>query len=307
MGIIKNVQNDREVVLHLRHTVGREDYNILVQPAPDVSRQHGTIFWEGNRWVYHDHSSNGTLIDDAYRHQEYVPLERGMLTYFGQHREHTWKVVSTDAPRPFLESVTDPSVVMLLSDDQMLMQTGDTTVLFFQDAEHQWQANQGERTVALETEQIYAFGETSWRFYLNTPLRPTESNRQLLEESEVLFQQVSEDGEWHVMIQARNIKLDLDVHVYHKILAILATRMQEDIEKGLPEEERGWMDNEEVMTALNPEYMDEMDPYYINTQIYRYRKETKALSYGPMFANLVERRRGRLRFNHPNIKFVSPS
>ncbi|HAA20747.1 MAG TPA: hypothetical protein DCP28_19015, partial [Cytophagales bacterium] len=93
----------------------------------------------------------------------------------------------------------------------------------------------------------------------------------------------------------------------HKILAILATRMQEDIEKGLPEEERGWMDNEEVMTALNPEYMDEMDPYYINTQIYRYRKETKALSYGPMFANLVERRRGRLRFNHPNIKFVSPS
>ena len=104
-------------------------------------------------------------------------------------------------------------------------------------------------------------------------------------------------------VRARNLFLDLEVHVYHRILAVLAEKMLEDQEQEAQPETCGWMSTQELLERLDPGYEEELDKYYINTQVYRFRKETRMHPFGRLIAGLLERDKDQLRFNHHRIHF----
>jgi len=60
---------------------------------------------------------------------------------------------------------------------------------------------------------------------------------------------------------------------------------------------------DDLYEALSKELLKEVDAYYINTLIHRLRKNLINLPpYGFLFANIVERKKGKLRFGLPNFE-----
>lgn len=62
------------------------------------------------------------------------------------------------------------------------------------------------------------------------------------------------------------------------------------------------MDVETLVNKLSKEELKEIDQYNLNTRIRRIRKGLLALQpYGNQFVNIIERKRGAVRFNHTKI------
>jgi len=301
MATLTHLLTKKEIILQKQHTVGRAPENMLVMDDLDISRQHGWFYWEGQEWYYKDSSQNGTVVSKQFLNDAELPVEIGCTFQFGQNAKDLWVLTQTHPPCSYFLCIENQGEYLELQHSRLYLERPFPSVFFFQDEGHRWIANFEDHTEILIHKSIYTFGGKSWQYHENYVQPPTRSNQVLLDESHVYFSRDEKSGEWHVTVQARNIYLDLEVHVYHRILAVLADQMMKDTEKGLPQEKCGWLSTQEVIDRLDPNFDQEIDKYYINTQVYRFRKETKQHPFGALLANLLERDKDRLRFNHTQV------
>ncbi|HAA12341.1 MAG TPA: hypothetical protein DCE41_11825 [Cytophagales bacterium] len=303
MGTLINGPKNEEIILYKRHTIGRAPYLSLVLSGPDISREHGTIFHDGQNWYYQDTSHNGTMVNQKFVNRTTVTLHQGDVIKFGQADTDVWQLAHDHPPTPFLQALEGTQSPIELSRNRLYLRKPYPSVFFFQDDDLRWVVKFEDHAETLKHKCLYTFGGQTWQYYENFTTPPTRSNRVLLDEAQVYFKRQSDTEDWHVTVEARNVFLDLEVHVYHRILAVLAEQMLADQDRGIAPEACGWMSTQELLNQLDPNFDEELDKYYINTQVYRFRKETKQHPFGILIANLLERDKDLLRFNHSKVHF----
>jgi DNA-binding response OmpR family regulator len=106
-------------------------------------------------------------------------------------------------------------------------------------------------------------------------------------------------------IRINDLVLNLGERVYNHLLLLLVREKKVDIEAGLNRKLSGWVHMESISNALSKELLKDVDNYYINIQIHRLRKHLMSLEpYGYLFTNIIEREKGKLRFNMDNFKII---
>ncbi|MEL6534627.1 MAG: FHA domain-containing protein [Bacteroidota bacterium] len=298
MATIVNTDSKEQRILFKHHTVGRERHNRLVLAENDVSRSHAAFYWDGQHWHLKDQSRNGTLVNGKYIKDHSVPLALEDTLQFGQYAGAQWKVTGLEPPTSFLQALDSPNLVIQLATELLYPDEENPIASFYQNPDRQWMADLGEAPQLLKHEETYTLAGKTWRFIENDPMQVTENNSQIRDEAEVLLSPVPKSDQWMLTIVIRNITLDLQIRAHHRILALLAEQLENQ-----PEDP--WMGIEDMVAVLDPDGFLEWDEYYINTQVHRFRKQVMNLApYGFLFSDLIDRKKGFMRINHPNVRLV---
>lgn len=280
--------NGNTVRLLAHHAVGRAPTNDLHLDDPLCSTHHATITWSGSSWVLRDlNSRNGTWIS-GHRLAEgrEAALEAGLTVAFGNPPE-AWVVSDIEAPTA---AAIDPQGRAHFAENGLLAipdeDRPDHTIYLSDDG--RWCVDGPDRSgwVCQANEKIWCDGQP-WRLV-------TPSGRATTQELEVrrpltgaaLTFLVSSDEE-QVAVNAifGGVATRLEPRAHSYLLLTLARHRIADRERGVPVADEGWMDREELASALRVQQSD------VSVQIYRARKQF-AVSGVEGASRLVERRAG---------------
>ena len=303
MAVLKHQLTGEVQFLTTQHTVGRNPSNLLIIDAIDVSRAHATIFWENQAWYVRDHSRNGTIVNHKYLNQSTLKLQVGDKIQFGNQEPATWELIDSGPPTSFLQSGTKDFFSLATNSITLYPDRDRPLASFYLSKNHRWALDNGNFTEELIHGESYSFDDKSWVFFENTPLDETLDYKSVLEEASLICKLSPDEESVQVKVVVNELELDLGEKVYNHLILLLARRKQQDAERGFAKEEQGWIFIEELLPRLSKELMREIDVYYLNIMIHRLRSHLKDLKpYGYLFSNIIERRRGKLRINHPKIQ-----
>lgn len=296
MAIIENKQNNTTVMLHCQHTVGRASNNTSCIDKKDISRKHAIIYWEKYCWKLTDFSSNGTKVNGKYLHHATKKLQDNDRVQFSNDEEQIWQIINLDPPNSFFKAINDKEPFIDLS--RGIVSTGlDENLSFFLSRKKQWIMDNGINETLLIHKNKYCINKVMYEFIENKILSETLLNTDITKDA--CFQLLISIDEESITskIKINDLELDLGNRVFNHLLLYLVRIKQHDVNFGINDKLCGWVSMEELHEALSKELLKEVDAYYINTLIHRLRKNLMNLPpYGFLFANIIERKKGKLRF-----------
>jgi hypothetical protein len=176
-------------------------------------------------------------------------------------------------------------------------------VSFYRSANLKWEMDDGLSTHELLHGHQYTFNDMKWVFIENEPIEDTYDHQQLFSKAKFHCYLSPDEESVEVKIIINELELSLGEKVYNYLLLLLARRRLEDKSKGFKSEEQGWAFVNQLLQELSRELLQDIDVYYFNVMIHRFRSHLKSIKpYGHLFANIIERQRGKVRLHHPNIK-----
>lgn len=286
MAVIRDPNGDLFPLL-AHHLIGRSRSMQTTVRQPDVSSQHLSVAWDGERWLARDLASrNGTRIDGvALKPGENCVLSAGSVIELG-----------TSAARLVLVDDGPPSVIVRSAagarwgDDSMLALPSDEDpqVVLMQDPLLGWlcTVEEGEpRPIA--SGQTIVVGGIGWTVELPDEVKPTVSLRSLRQSSQGgsslrLSLGVSADGEYvEPSLHLPQGVVSLPPRAHHAVLLELARRRLEDHEE--PEAEQGWVYRDELRREV------QMSNNQLYVSVYRLRKELSA--HGLSAEECIEQRK----------------
>ncbi|NML37303.1 FHA domain-containing protein [Chitinophaga sp. G-6-1-13] len=294
MASMINVVTKELIVLTPYYAFGRNASIVHTTiPQQDVSQSHATIFWNREGWFLRDHSRNGTLIDNELLCQSIRKLSKKHQIRFGNTESTCWNIIDLKPPAPYLKSVHSKEKVMPLP-------TG-TDARIFCSPHHGWVYEMNGHITHLSDGCSVFFQNEEWLFIANGYLEETIDHQHLVNNTVFLFTLSS--NEEHIRLQLRvsdDQLIDLGSRAHNYLLLVLARKRLADHIVGQSPEEQGWISLDELIRDISKEMQKDIDVYFINLQIFRLRKQLyEQLSFGQMFANVVERRMGEVRLGHP--------
>lgn len=302
MATIENKHTGEKLILHSQHTFGRDHNNISVIQESDVSRKHATIYWENNGWYIMDYSSNGTKINKAHIHHATKKLKKKDVIRFSNSKNAIWELTNSNGPCCYLKTVSLPLRFIEL-DKGTVVKGENQQGAIFRNNQNKWILDDGQTETILVNGQQHTINDEAYVFIDNECLNETQRNVDLTENA--YFQLILSNDEENVSAKIRmnELSLDLGTRSYNHLLLYLARAKKRDLDAGIKEPSSGWVEIEEIYEALSKELLHELDEYYINNLIFRLRKYLINLPpYGYLFANIIERSKGKLRFGFP--KFI---
>jgi len=305
MAVLQNVATNEVMLLNTQHTIGRSYSNLLCIREKDISKTHATIYWENSKWFVRDHSRNGTKVNDKMVHHANASLEKNSKIQFGTQVNTTWKLLNIDPPSSYLQSVQNKSDYIALASTPLYPNDEKPIVSFYLSKAMTWAADNEDTTEELVHGQQYSFGDQDWIFFENEPLEDTLDNVNIISQASLECNLSADEESVEVKFIINDLELNLGERVYNYLLLFLARRRVEDSQAGSNLEEQGWMFVEDLLKQLSKELLKEVDVYYFNIMIHRLRSHLKNLKpYGHLFSNIIERKRGKLRLNHPKIRIL---
>ena len=303
MAVVENKLNGEKFILHSQHTIGRDRNNICLLDENDVSRKHAIIYWENDCWQLTDFSSNGTKVNSTYVHHTTKKLEKKDLLQFSSTKGGIWKIVNLDPPNSFLKAINSNNESIDLKIELSLHNGNNSKLTFFQNKDQKWvMDDEVEETILIHKER-YLINGASYQFIENEILSETLLNTDITKNA--CFQLLISIDEESITskIKINDLELDLGNRVFNHLLLHLVRVKQQDLNSGLNDKLCGWVDMDDLYEALSKELLKEVDAYYVNTLIHRLRKNLMNLPpYGFLFANIVERKKGKLRFGLANFE-----
>ncbi|SEB47484.1 FHA domain-containing protein [Tenacibaculum sp. MAR_2009_124] len=303
MAIAQNMMNNRLYVIHTQHTVGRDPNNTSVINYNDASRKHAVIYWESNRWKLTDFSSNGTKVNSKLIHHETVTLKMNDLIQFSSSQKDNWKIINIDEPRSFLDPIEENNEIILLNKEGIIMESQTINSYVFQTNKNKWILDNETREIELINGKIYLINNIQYRFIDNESLSKTLLNADITKNA--CFKLFISIDEEHIIskIEINDLELDLGNRVFNHLLLYLVRKKQKDLNYGVNVDLCGWVNMDDLYISLGKELLKDVDAYYVNTLIYRLRKNLMKLQpYGFLFANIIERKKGKLRFGLPKFE-----
>lgn len=305
MGIIKNGSTGEIIVLKTTHQFGRSKQSHTQIMAKCISRNHAVIRWEESEWQIIDFSKNGTTVDNHYFHHSKKTLSVGSKIQFAEDKSITWEVIDDKSPSSYLVSTKIPNRIFELDSLDLLPNNTFPMVSFFKTASLKWCADIGSRTFELNNDQIYTFGNQEWHFIENEEVGCTMDFCNILNESYFLFTISNDEEDVDVKIIINDLYLNLGIKVYNHVLLALVRQKTIDRRSGIDLRNQGWISVCDMKNSLSKELLKDIDDYYLNIQIHRLRKNImKIKPYGYLFSDIIERKKGELRFNHPHFKII---
>ncbi len=300
MGLIKKNESGETVLLNSHHLFGRNKHstNTFI-PDSDVTRSHATIFWKCRDWYIRDHSRNGTLVNSKYVHNSTVKLSLGDKIQFAKNESTKWILKDISNPKSYLKSLTYKNKTLLLATGLSLPNDENPELSVYFDKDNKWIAELEGRTFSLEHGTIFHFNNEEWMFIENIGMDETLDHGHVINQAYFQFNLSADEERINVKIVTTDLKMDLGERVHNYLLLVLARKKLNDIQAGYVYSDQGWIDVEELMENMGREFRKEIDEYILNLQIHRIRKQLIELEpYGYLFSNIIERRRGKIRFAH---------
>lgn len=305
MAALQHISTSEVLLLSTQHTVGRSKANLICIPEKDISKTHATIFWDNSQWFLRDHSRNGTKVNGNMVHHTTVELNEGNQLQFGSNHGTTWTFVNANPPSSYLQAVNNPREVIELAFSSLYPNEEKPIISFYLSKTMQWEADNGETTEELEDGEQYKFDNKTWVFVENEPLEDTVDNFGVINRASLDCHLSPDEESVEVKLVINDLELTLGEHVYNYLILLLARKKRQDMKADFADEEQGWMFVEDLLHQLSKELVKEVDVYYFNIMIHRLRKHLKGLKpYGHLFSNIIERKRGKLRLNHSQIRIL---
>ncbi len=306
MATIINLFTQNTVYLHFQHTFGRGNDRIT-QISPrnsDVSTNHATIYWREKHWYLKDHSRNGTLVNRSFLHKNTVKLKPRDIIRFGNDPSTEWQIVDLAPPQSYLRPLHTQAGMILLDTYKALPNGESPEVTFFYTTEKQWKLEKSGETYVLEHQQIVDFDGQQWLFVKNEWIDDTVDYGIIKMQAYFQFTISTDQEKIAVKIITKDGAMDLGERSYNYLLLTLAQKRQKDAQVGLPLKDQGWVEVGYLLDELSKEELKEVTLYNFNVRVHRLKEHLfKLQPYGKQFVDILERRKGEIRFNHSNAQF----
>lgn len=306
MAVLNQIQNGDFVLLNSQHVFGRDKAVSHTYSAEnDISRSHATIFWKDGAWHLRDHSRNGTQVNEKYVHRDTVKLACGDTMQFGRNKLARWEMIDDAAPASYLQSVLNEDKIITLTSCPGFPNPDNQNMSFFYSHDHRWKLESAGEQIDLNHGTILRYNDDDWRFVENEVLDETVNYGSVAENAFFQFNLSADEERISVKIVVNELELDLGERVYHYLLLALARQRLAHDEMDYVFADQGWMSIDDLTRDMSKEFRKEIDAYYLNLQIYRLRKQLLEMEpLGYMFSNIIERRKGEIRFAYQNFKIV---
>jgi hypothetical protein len=297
VAILRNRVTQRKIYLRTHHVFGRGRSADTLLENLDASQLHASIRWTGQAWEARDHSRNGTLLDGKLlSNTKGLELSVGTTLSFGNEGGAVWLVEDLSPPRNLLWPLGHDEPYIPLGRSNLLPQGLGAELSIHHSEKGQWVCTTPEGSWLLEDGDEVRFAGKVWCFLLAAEVVSTmdcmAGKAQLKRSQPALFFKVSQDEE-HAWLELHDagFHLNLGERSHHYALLILARLRLADAQRQLAPHAQGWVELDRLAKMLG------LDPGHLNIQIFRMRKQLAlAMPPGAQVPDLIERRRGSLRF-----------
>ncbi len=302
MAVIENKRSRDKVILHCQHAIGRDKNNTSVLTFKDVSRKHAIIYWERGFWFLTDYSSNGTKVNAAFIHRSTIKLKLYDTIQFSISNGGIWQIIDLAPPASFLKAKIANALIDLNKNVSIPI-AGGHQCMFFKNKHQKWVMDDGINETTLIHKQNYVINTVLYEFIENESLSDTLLNSDITKNACFQIFVSADEESITSKIKINDLELNLGNRVYNHILLFLVEVKIRDLNLGIEDSLCGWVDMETLYSYLNKELLKTVDAYYINTLIHRLRKNLMDLKpYGFLFTNIIERKKGKLRFGLTKFK-----
>jgi hypothetical protein len=296
MAVLENVNTGKSTILFCHHTVGRDQSNRCIIEKQNISRSHAIIHWENGMWYLTDVSSNGTFVNENHIRHERVKLNKNDLISFSGDNTNSCKLINVEQPRSFLRAHNCLEDNIELPDGIVFWEDQSVKTIY-RDANQNFLYDDGEIIRYVKTGESFVINQIEYEFIENEYLEDTKRYLYLIQNLYLELVLSCDEEDVHAKIHLNDLIFDLGCRTYNQLLLQLVKIKQRDKIEGLTDEQRGWIKCKDLGEILSKEVLKEVDDYYINNLIYRLRKHVLELHpYGNIFANIIERKNGKLRF-----------
>lgn len=303
VGALLGLDTGREELLPARCLVGRSRACDLILAARDVSSQHAVVQWTGAVWELQDLGSrNGTTVGEhRLAFGERVPLRRGHQIRFGR-QSGAFEFVDDAPPRPMAVHLDSGRIRVAAAGLLALPDDDPPELLLYPDGPERWIGERhGELSEVGDRAVVLVRGEM-WRVHLPTGGSGTwEEHPSDVTVADLLLRFSHSSNEEYVELVAfvGERRLDLQARAHHYPLLLLARARVADQQRGVPEAEQGWMQQDRLLAMLK------IEPGHLNISIHRSRSQLGQAGVADA-AKLVERRKGtkQLRLGACRIEIV---
>ncbi|MDC1162129.1 FHA domain-containing protein [Tenacibaculum sp.] len=303
MAIVENTIKNKRFILYSHHTIGRDRNNISLIDDSDVSRKHAIIYWENSCWQLTDSSSNGTKINSCVINRDTKKLKVNDLVQFSNSLNNVWKVINLAEPSSFFKAIDNNIEAITLDNEGLFIEENGNKLTIFKNIEQKWILDNEEEEIRLINGKNYLINGLYYEFIENEYLSKTVLNIDITKNACFKLRISGDEESITSKIKINELEIDLGNRVFNHLLLCLVRKKQHDLNFGLNNELCGWIDMDDINNILSKELLKEIDSYYINTLIYRLRKNLMNLPpYGFLFANIIERKKGKLRFGLPKFE-----
>ena len=300
MAILRHVASGNQIYLNTRHVFGRNGQASNTHIAEmDVSQSHATIYWQGDNWYLQDHSRNGTLLRGQHTHRTTERIASGDLIQFGKSDATRWEVVDVKAPTSYLH-LSRTNRILELRDAHFLPNEEEPEVSILLSTSNSWVYERNGETFPLRNGDSLQVGVEEWVFVENSPLDVTIDYVQGALRAYFSIDLSLDEEQVGVKIVQPDRELDLGYRSHHYLLLALTRFRWTDHTEGLDPDHQGWISVEQLCQDIGKEMLKEIDEHYLNLLIFRLRKQLREVKPdGNQFVNVIERRKGEIRFSHP--------
>lgn len=299
MAILRNHATQRKIPLKPLHLFGREHGADTLLASPYASQMHASIRWTGSSWKLHDHSRNGTWLNEERLPPGVFPtLQVADILRFGHRHDTAWIIEDLRAPGHLLWPLGHDSTPVELGCSNLLPPGSPAEMSILQTKRGQWLCKTALGSRVLREGDEVRLSGLPWVFVGVAEIAATADDAASPAAGgrtrPSLHFHVSLDEE-HVRLQLHDqgtgSTLDLGEHTHHYALLTLARLRLEDAQRHQDSQAHGWVHGERLARMLGLEIT------HLNVQIFRLRKQfAQALPPDMAVPALVERRRGALRF-----------
>lgn len=296
MAVLENVNTGKRIILFCHHTIGRDQSNHCIIEKRNISRSHAIIHWENGMWYLTDVSSNGTFVNENHICHERVGLNINDLISFSGENTDSCKLLNADQPRSFLRAL-DCIENNIELPDGIVFWEDQMVKTIYRDANQNFLYDDGEIVRYVIAGEFFVINKIEYEFIENEYLEDTKRYLDLIPNLYLELVLSCDEEDVYAKIHLNDLIFDLGCRTYNQLLLQLVRIRERDKVEGLTNNQRGWIKCKNLGDILSKEVLKEVDDYYINNLIYRLRKHVLELHpYGNIFANIIERKNGKLRF-----------
>lgn len=305
MASLSNLHSQQICHLLPHHTFGRREDKVDTHlDAPQISKIHASIEWDGQHWQLKDLSRNGVWVDgEKADPSQTIALKVGQTIQFVS-KELRFEVRDLNPPSSCLVPSSSRNSVIPL-DKLHLLPNDDSPLAALQlcPESHDWLLDvfsQEQEPASVSHGEKITLADDSWVLNLadrfDSPTLIIDADYSL-NKFDFCFHTTLDEENTSLELNNGKQRADLGERSHHYVLLHLARKRALDLRKGLSDFDQGWIDNELLCREIG------MDLAHINIQLYRLRKQLMDSVPDITGVNkMVERKRGKVRFGNSNFK-----
>ena len=297
MAVMQNLSSQDTEVLMCSHLFGRDTARVTTSlHGSSVSRIHAAINWQNGHWFFNDYSKNGTIVNGKLIQKSGLKVSSGDVFKFGPDENNHWQITDDSPPLSYLISA-DNAIINLSADRKNALPWPGVSLEFQYDSGW-WLEDNCQRKMLKAGERILRADE-SWTFVENEVISETIDDQAELSSAFFRFDLSPDEEHIKLSLTVRGVEMDLGERAHNYLCLSLARKRVDDIQQGFQKEDQGWINTEDLLRDLSMELQREVDEYYLNLHVHRFRKLlSETQPYGMLFSEILERRRSEVRFAH---------